>query len=79
MIKIIARVMGGNFDSKINGQIETSVPTITCTSLRLDSGFQRKNDLVASLMPNKRNIVTRNRRKVIHSLIKGFQIGNCIG
>ena len=24
MIKIIARVMGGNFDSKINGQIENS-------------------------------------------------------
>ena len=75
----MARVKGGKFDSKINGQIDTNVPTITCTSLRLDSGFHRRYLRESSLIPINRNIVIRNRRKVIHSLVKGFQIGKCIG
>ena len=79
MIKITARVIGGNFDIKINGQIETNIPTIICTSLRLDSGFQRRNERADSLIIIKKNIVIKNRKKVLHSLAKGFHMGKFIG
>ena len=68
MIKITARVIGGNFDIKINGQIETNIPTIICTSLRLDSGFQRRNERADSLIIIKKNILVIGTVKYIHRI-----------
>jgi hypothetical protein len=77
-IKIPAKTTGGIFDWNINGQADTSVPTIRWTSFLLDSGFHCSIDRATSLIPIKININVKKRAKVYHSLIKGCHMGSCM-
>ena len=71
-----AKKTGGIFDLNINGQADTSVPTIRWTSFRLDSGLHCSIDRAISLIPIKIKMNMKKRTKVYHSLIKGCHIGS---
>jgi len=73
-----AKKTGGIFDLNINGQADTSVPTIRWTSFRLDSGLHCSIDRATSLIPIKIKMNMKKRTKVYHSLIKGCHIGSCM-
>jgi len=75
-MKIEANTAGGTGDMKMNGLVITRSPTNTCTICRVFSpeifSFFRKTSLKAT----KPNIIDRKIKKVIHSELKGWDVGN---
>jgi len=75
-MKIEANTAGGTRDMKRNGLVITRSPTPTCTICRVFSpeifSFFRNTSLKAT----KPRIINKKIKKVIHSELKGWYIGN---